>query len=66
MDQVQEWLIDEDKFCQHMMNIPNQVVMQIQQDIQGGQVDWVNYQGGIGTQYNLIIVEDDWFGESTC
>ena len=23
-------------------------------------VDWVNYQGGIGSRFNLIIIEDDW------
>ena len=23
------------------------------------QVDWVNYQGGIGSRFNLIIIEDD-------
>ena len=46
------------------MNIPNQIVTQIQQDIEGGQIDWVNYQGGIGTRYNPIIIEDDWFRES--
>ena len=23
-------------------------------------VDWVNYQGGIGLRFNLIIIEDDW------
>ena len=40
-----------------MMNIGNQVITEIRQDIEGGQVDWVTYQGGIGTRYNLIIVE---------
>ena len=45
IDQVQEQLIDEDEFCWCMMNIPNQVIMQIWQDIEGGQIDWVNYQG---------------------
>ena len=29
------------------------------------QMDWINYQGGSGTQFNPIIVEEDWFREST-
>ena len=28
-------------------------------------VDWLTYQGGMGSRFNPIIVEDDWFGEST-
>ena len=27
-------------------------------------MDWINYQGGVGSRFNPIIVEDDWFGES--
>ena len=57
--QIQERLIDEDEFCQCMMNIGNQVITQIQQDIEGGRVDWLDYQGGIGMRYNPIIIEDD-------
>ena len=25
-------------------------------------MDWINYQGGAGSRFNPIIVEDDWFG----
>ena len=28
-------------------------------------IDWITYQGGMGLRFNPIIVEDDWFGEST-
>ena len=24
------------------------------------QMNWVNYQGGIGSRFNPIIIEDDW------
>ena len=27
-------------------------------------IDWLTYQGGMGTRFNPIIVEDDWFDES--
>ena len=27
-------------------------------------IDWIMYQGGMGSCFNPIIVEDDWFGES--
>ena len=27
-------------------------------------IDWLTYQGGMGSWFNPIIVEDDWFGES--
>ena len=27
--------------------------------------DWINYQGGSGSQLNPIVIEDDWFDEST-
>ena len=63
-NQFCEHLIDEDQFCQWLMNIPNQVVTQVCQENEGGWVDWLTYQEGIGTRYNPIIVEDDWFRES--
>ena len=59
-NQLQEQLIDEDEFCWWMMGIPEQVVMEIQQGSSGGQIDWMTYDGGIGTRYNPIIL-DDWF-----
>ena len=27
-------------------------------------MDWINYQGGNGSHFNPIVVEDDWFRES--
>ena len=39
--------------------MPDEVIMQIQWDIERSQVDWIMYQGGIGTRFNPIIVEDD-------
>ena len=27
-------------------------------------INWLTYQGGMGSRFNPIIVEDDWFGES--
>ena len=27
-------------------------------------MDWINYQGGIGSRFNPIIIEDDWFDAS--
>ena len=27
-------------------------------------IDWINYQGGVGSCFNPIIIEDDWFGAS--
>ena len=42
-------------FCQC---IERQIDAQVQ-GLERQQVDWMNYQGGIGTRHNLIIVEDD-------
>ena len=27
-------------------------------------IDWINYQGGVGSRFNPIIIEDDWFSAS--
>ena len=27
-------------------------------------IDWINYQGGVGSCFNPIIIEDDWFSAS--
>ena len=28
-------------------------------------MDWMNYQGGVGSRFNPIVIEDDWFSKST-
>ena len=57
-NQLQERLIDEDEFARRMMGIPEQVVTEIRQRQNGGQLDWMIYNSGIGTRYNPIILDD--------
>ena len=59
-EQYLELSTDEIKNCQ---GIDRQIDAQVQ-GLERWQVDWMNYQGGIGTWYNPIIIEDDWFRES--
>ena len=56
LEQVQEQTMEEHEWCQH---IEWQIEIQVQ-SIERGQVNWADYQGGIGTRFNPIIVEDDW------
>ena len=46
-NQFHEQLIDEDQFCHQLMNIPNQIITEIQQDIKGGQIDWGTIKEGL-------------------
>ena len=56
LEQIQEMSTNEVKSC---WCIERQIEVQMQ-SLNRIWVDWVNYQGGIGTRFNPIIIEDDW------
>ena len=59
-EQYYERTIDKEEFCQC---IEKQIDAQVQ-GLERKWANWMNYQGGSGTRYNPIIVENDWFRES--
>ena len=60
-----EWRLDEQYMELSTDEIANveQIEQQIKEEMKALRtirVDWLNYQGGIGSRFNPIIIEDDW------